>query len=156
MEMIHRYERFFLGSTIVMLGVGLFAVMISFFVNDIELPSPVKTVDPSKIASQEPFNNPGVFQVGENEYDAVIIAQAWAYNPARIEVPVGATVHFKFASVDVVHGVLVHGTTVNLTIIPGQVAEATGHFDEAGEFLYVCHEYCGIGHHNMAGRVVVK
>ena len=156
MDMIHKYEKFFLGSTLVMLGIGLVAVMVSFFVNDIELPSPVKTVDPSTITSEEPFNNPGVFQVGENEYDAVIVARAWSYSPAVIEVPVGAKVNFKIASVDVVHGILVHGTTVNLTIIPGQVSEATGHFDEAGEFLYVCHEYCGIGHHNMAGRVIVQ
>lgn len=156
METIHKYERFVLGSTLVMLAVGLFAVTMSFFVNDIELPSPVKRVDPAKVTSEAPFDNPGVFQVGENEYDAVIVARAWSFSPSTIEVPVGSKVNFKFAAVDVVHGVLVHDTTVNLTLIPGEIAEATGNFDEAGEFLYVCHEYCGIGHHNMDGRVIVQ
>ena len=156
MEMIHRYERFFLGSTLVTLAVGLVAVMISFFVNDIELPSPVKTVDPAQLTSTPPFDRPGLFQVGENEYDAVITAQAWAFIPSRIEVPAGSKVNFKIGSVDVVHGIIVHGTDVNLTIIPGQIAEATATFDETGEFLFVCSEYCGIQHHNMAGRVVVN
>lgn len=156
MEMIHRYERFFLGSTLVILAVGLVAVMTSFFVNDLELPSPVKTVDPAKLTSEPPFDEPGLFQVGENEYDAVIVAQAWAFVPGRIEVPAGSKVNFKIGSVDVLHGVLVHGTNVNLTIVPGEVAEASATFDEPGEFLFVCHEYCGIGHHLMAGRVVVN
>lgn len=156
MEMIHRYERFFLGSTLVLLGIGLLAVMTSFFVNDLELPSPVRTVDPTKITSEPPFNQPGVFEVGENEYDAVITAQAWAFVPSRIEVPVGSKVNFKIASVDVVHGVIVHDTQVNITIIPGQVSEATATFDEPGEFWFICHEYCGVGHHNMAGKVIVN
>ena len=29
-------------------------------------------------------------------------------------------------------------------------------FDEPGEHLLVCHEYCGIGHHTMAGRFIVE
>ncbi len=156
MEMIHRYERFFLGSTVVMLVIGLVAVTSSFFVNDLELPGPVDTVDPATFASEPPFNNPGVFQVGENEYDAIITAQAWAFIPTVIEVPVGSKVNFKIGSVDVVHGMIVHGTDVNLTIVPGQISEATATFDEAGEFLFVCSEYCGILHHNMAGRVIVN
>lgn len=156
MEMIHRYEKFFLGSTLVMLGVGLVAVMSSFFVNDLELPSPVKTVDPATFTSEPPFDKPGLFEVGENEYDAIITAQAWAFIPSQITVPVGSKVNFKIGSVDVVHGMIVHGTDVNLTIVPGQISEATATFDDAGEFLFVCSEYCGILHHNMAGRVIVN
>ena len=156
MEMIHRYERFFLGSTIVLLIVGLIAVTASFFVNDLELPSPVKTIAPDKLTSEPPFDSPGLTQVGENEYDAVIIAQAWAFVPARIDVPAGSKVNFKIGSVDVLHGMLVHGTDINFTIIPGEVAEATATFDEPGEFLYICHEYCGIKHHLMSGKVVVN
>jgi cytochrome c oxidase subunit 2 len=29
-------------------------------------------------------------------------------------------------------------------------------FDEPGEHLIICHEYCGIGHHNMWGKVIVE
>lgn len=156
MDMIHRYERFFLGSTLVILAVGLVAVTASFFVNDLELPSPVKTVDPAELINEPPFDAPGLFQVGENEYDAVIVARAWAFQPGSFEVPAGSKVNFKIGSVDVLHGLLVHGTNINLTIVPGQIAEATATFDEPGEFLFICHEYCGIGHHVMAGRVVVN
>ena len=154
--MIHRYERFFLGATILMLVVGLVAIMASFFVNDLELPGPIESVDASTLRSHSPFDNPGLFQVGDNEYDVVIVAQAWAFTPNQFQVPAGSKVHFKIASVDVLHGLLVHGTDINLTIIPGQVAEATATFNEPGEFLFLCHEYCGIAHHAMAGRVVVN
>ncbi len=156
MEMIHRYERFFLGSTLAIMGIALVAVISSFFIEDLELPSPVETVDPAELTSHPPFDRPGLFEVGENEYDAIMTAQAWAFVPSVIEVPVGAKVNFKIGATDVVHGLIVHNTNVNLTIIPGQISQATATFDEPGEFLMVCSEYCGIQHHNMAGRVIVK
>ena len=44
---------------------------------------------------------------------------------------------------------------VNAMVIPGQITRITGTFDEPGEYNIVCHEYCGIGHHGMWGKVVV-
>ena len=29
-------------------------------------------------------------------------------------------------------------------------------FDEPGEYLLICHEYCGLGHHMMYGRIIVE
>jgi cytochrome c oxidase subunit 2 len=37
-------------------------------------------------------------------------------------------------------------------VIPGQVSEITVEFDEPGEYGIVCNEYCGAGHHTMAGE----
>jgi cytochrome c oxidase subunit 2 len=45
---------------------------------------------------------------------------------------------------------------VNLTVAPGYVSEATATFREPGEYLVVCNEYCGLGHHNMQGTIVVE
>ena len=28
-------------------------------------------------------------------------------------------------------------------------------FDEPGEMPWVCNEYCGVGHHNMYGKMIV-
>jgi cytochrome c oxidase subunit 2 len=39
--------------------------------------------------------------------------------------------------------------------LPGQVAEVTVRFDEPAQYGIVCHEYCGAGHHTMAGQLVV-
>jgi len=59
-------------------------------------------------------------------------------------------------SVDVIHGFKIQGTTVNRMVIPGQVTRARYTFNRPGTYLFVCHEYCGINHHNMFGRIIVE
>ena len=103
-----------------------------------------------------PFDAPGLYQVGENQYQAVIVAQAFVFTPSEITVPAGAEVTFLVASKDVVHGFMIPRTTVNAMVIPGQVTEVTYSFDETGEHQIICHEFCGIGHHQMYGKVVVE
>jgi len=46
-------------------------------------------------------------------------------------------------------------TNVNVMVVPGQVTEVTYQFKDAGDHQIVCHEYCGTGHHQMYGKVVV-
>jgi cytochrome c oxidase subunit 2 len=71
-------------------------------------------------------------------------------------VPAGAEVTFIATTPDVIHGLHVAGTRINLMLIPGQVARFTYRFREPGEYLLVCHESCGLAHHAMDGRVVVE
>jgi len=47
-------------------------------------------------------------------------------------------------------------TRVNMMLIPGQVGRLTHVFREPGEYLLICHEYCGMGHHTMSGKVIVE
>jgi len=55
----------------------------------------------------------------------------------------------------VVHGFLIPRHVVNVMLLPGQIAHAQVRFDEPGEFPIICHEYCGIAHHTMAGQAIV-
>jgi cytochrome c oxidase subunit 2 len=71
-------------------------------------------------------------------------------------VPAGAQIDFVATSADVIHGFQIEGTRVNMMLIPGQIARATYTFAEPGEHLLICHEYCGSGHHTMAGRIIVE
>ena len=41
-------------------------------------------------------------------------------------------------------------------LIPGQVTRTVYTFREPGEYLLLCHEYCGLGHHVMSGKVIVE
>jgi cytochrome c oxidase subunit 2 len=59
-------------------------------------------------------------------------------------------------SKDVVHGLFIPQAHVNAMLLPGQVTRVTTRFDTPGEFPIMCHEYCGIAHHTMAGRVIVE
>jgi cytochrome c oxidase subunit 2 len=80
----------------------------------------------------------------------------FGYSPSEIRVPAGSTVYFKVTSKDVVNGLFIPGTSVNLMVSPGHVTELVHHFTQPGEYLILCHEYCGSGHHFMQGRLVVE
>ncbi|MCG8468343.1 MAG: cytochrome C oxidase subunit II, partial [Gemmatimonadetes bacterium] len=68
----------------------------------------------------------------------------------------GSEVTFISTSTDVIHGIHIERTRLNMMLIPGQISRNTYRFDEPGEHLLVCHEYCGLGHHVMSGKVVVE
>lgn len=119
-------------------------------------PSHMETIDPQKVDETAPFDKPGVYQIGENEYEVVMTLEVFAFNPGNIEVPAGSKVHFTMTSKDVVHGFEVAGTNLNAMVMPGQIQKITQTFDEPGEYLVLCNEYCGAGHQLMATTITVK
>jgi cytochrome c oxidase subunit 2 len=58
-------------------------------------------------------------------------------------------------SADVVHGFLITGTTINLMLVPGYVSSLDARFSTTGEHTMPCHEFCGMGHEGMWGRIRV-
>lgn len=153
---IHTYEKVWLIAALVLIvgfiatvtygSVGLGIAM----VDDSE-----ETVEPSELDEDERFADPRVEQVGENEYEAYVVAQTFMFSPDPIEVPAGSEVTFYVTARDVIHSFSVAGTNVNTMVIPGEVATMTVEFDEPGEYGVVCNEYCGSGHHNMEGQLHV-
>jgi cytochrome c oxidase subunit 2 len=153
---VERYERIVLYATVVVLVFAFAAVVVSVVESNIHLPDDYQTIDPAAVAETAPFDAPGVYQIGENEYEAVVIAQAFAFTPSEIRIPAGSTVTFLVTSVDVTHGFMIPRTVINGMVIPGHITKLTADFDEPGEHTIVCHEFCGIGHHAMFGKVVVE
>lgn len=139
------------------LPVGMLAaLLVTAFGAGIHLPTNVGRVTPSKVLQTPPFDRLGVVEVGPGQYEARIVGQIWSFTPNEIHVPEGATVTFVATSRDVVHGFMIHQADINMMLIPGQISRMTTKFDRAGEYPLVCHEYCGIGHHTMWGKVVVE
>lgn len=153
---VEKYERVFLYMTVAVLVAAFAAIILSVVESNIHLPEKSATIDPAELDATPPFDAPGLYQVGDNEYQAVIVAQAFVFTPSEITVPEGAKVTFLVASKDVIHGFLIPRTNVNVMVIPGQVTEISHTFDEAGEHQIICHEFCGVGHHQMYGKVVVE
>src|SRR6266850_1701323 len=87
---------------------------------------------------------------------SMLTAQIWSFAPNEIRVPAGSTVHFWATSKDLVHGLLVPRHNVNVMLLPGQISHAQARFNTPGEYPIICHEYCGVAHHTMAGKVIVE
>ncbi len=152
---IEKYERWFMMAVAGFLALAVVALIMTIAGQHAQFPESSQRIDPKLVSQTAPFDDPGVHQRSDGDYDVVIIAQAWQFTPKEIELPVGATAHFHLTSIDVVHGFRVPGTNANSMIIPGQISEFEVTFDKAGQHSMICHEYCGIQHHTMGGRIVV-
>ena len=153
---IPRYERIWLiiGGLTLAVFLVLFAVLaLSMGLNP---PGHHMTIDPQAVLSTAPFDNPGIQQIGFGEYNVSIVARVFMFQPDTIQVPAGSKVHFQVTSPDVVHGLLIAGTNVNMMIVPGHITQFTYTFKKPGDYLIVCNEYCGAGHQFMMGRIRVQ
>jgi cytochrome c oxidase subunit 2 len=157
--MIHvdLYEKWWIGLTVAMLVIFIVTIGLSAFGHGFQVPLPDLRVNPNTVANSGPFAQPGMRQLAPGKYEAYIVAQAspWKFNPAEMRVPTGATVTFYLTSVDVQHGFKVENTNINMMVLPGQVAKLTTTFNTPGEYRYLCTEYCGVGHQNMFGKLIV-
>jgi cytochrome c oxidase subunit II len=83
------------------------------------------------------------------------IGQQYSFTPQCILVPTGTQIAVRATSADVVHGFLIDGTNVNVMLVPGYVSTISMRFDAPGERHMPCHEYCGVGHEGMWGKIIV-
>jgi cytochrome c oxidase subunit II len=86
-----------------------------------------------------------------------VVAKRFAFEPAEVEVTVGEKVTLAVRSADGVHGVEIKKFKVKKEIPRGGepvMIEFTA--TEAGRFPIVCSEYCGNGHDDMKGTLVVN
>jgi cytochrome c oxidase subunit 2 len=153
---VYLYElAWILPSIAIPIGM-LAALTVTAFGAGIHLPSNVGRVNPTRVSETAPFDAPGVKQTGPDRYEVVLTSQIWAFAPNEIRVPAGSTVTFIATSKDIVHGLLIPNARVNVMLLPGQIARVTTRFDRPGEYPMLCHEYCGIAHHTMWGKVIVE
>ena len=86
-----------------------------------------------------------------------VVAKRFAFEPAEIEVTVGEKVTLAVRTADGVHGIEIKKFKVKKEI-PRGTAPVMIEFTptEAGRFPIVCSEYCGDGHDDMKGALIVK
>jgi cytochrome c oxidase subunit II len=133
----------------------LVAIVVTGFGMHITVPGDEGTINSAEIDTTPPFDEPGVSEMEDGTYQVVMIASTFLFTPSEVELPAGAEVEFVITSRDVLHGFHIEGTNVNLTVIPGRIGRAEATFEDPGEYRFVCHEYCGAGHHLMFGHVIV-
>ena len=112
-------------------------------------------------AASAPFdstaNGAAVRSLAQGEPRTIeVVAKRFGFEPARIEVTEGEKVRLVVKSGDGVHGVEIKKFKVNKKI-PRGGDPVTIEFvaSAAGEFPILCSEYCGDGHEDMKGTLVV-
>ena len=86
--------------------------------------------------------------------DIYLLGRMWTWTPIlKLEKDVEYTLHLS--SLDVNHGFALYPINVNFQVVPGYDYALRVTPTEAGEFLIMCNEFCGINHHNMLGKVIV-
>jgi cytochrome c oxidase subunit II len=144
-------------------GVGvLMAAVLSMIVftaltRDINPPSNVERIDPKTLHLSGEFaeQNLGTTVAADGGVTVRVVATQFMFVPRCIAVPRGRRVTLRFATPDVIHGLLITGTNVNTMVVPGFVAQVFTEFTRAEDLLMPCHEYCGLGHSDMWATVQV-
>jgi cytochrome c oxidase subunit II len=120
-------------------------------------PSNVETIDASRLHLAGEFMEANLGSAVQPDGSVIVrlIAEQYSFVPSCIVVPADTQVVFRVTSPDVVHGFLITGTNVNSMVVPGFIAEVRTRFDQPGDHLMPCHEYCSVGHEGMWARVKV-
>ena len=154
-HVIEAYERGWMFFSLLMILVFLVFIGYTLSGYAFYVPDAARRIDPTKVYAGG-FPQPHVEQVGPGKYQAYVIGQTFTWLPNEMHFKVGDEVTFFVTSPDVQHGFYIQGTNVNVQVIPGEVAKVKTRFKKPGEYLVICNEYCGIGHQNMIGRIVVE
>lgn len=113
---------------------------------------------PDCVTDVKPFKKSELIPLGEKHYQLHSIARMWSFEPAELEIPAGSQLDIYLTSADVTHGFQVEKKNVNMMAVPGQITFASVSFDEdeVGTYAIICHEYCGLFHHNMVATIRVR
>src|SRR5215471_9524029 len=84
-----------------------------------------------------------------------VTAKKFEYSPARITVKKGQQVSLELVSEDVHHGFNLPDFKVRADLKPGAITRVTFTPDKSGTFTFACDVFCGSGHEDMSGTLVV-
>ncbi|GKV69360.1 cytochrome c oxidase subunit 2 [Sporosarcina sp. NCCP-2716] len=163
---LHKYEKIWLAFGMASLVVFLLVIGFAAFWKGTHPQSSLDMIDQNNIEAYDNFKpeNLGLQEVADGKYKVNIVASTFNYDfgvdkdekPVKtIRIPQGSTVLFTITTKDVVHGFQVAGTNVNMMVEPGHISRYETVMKKKGEYTIVCNEYCGIGHHQMFGKVEV-
>lgn len=85
-----------------------------------------------------------------------LTAKQWVFEPETIRVKQGDTVRLSIQSIDVSHGFALPDFGINATLEPGKTETVEFVADKKGVFRFVCSVFCGAGHGDMQGTLIVE
>jgi cytochrome c oxidase subunit 2 len=85
-----------------------------------------------------------------------VVARKFDFTPNTIQLKKGVPVVLELTTADVPMGFNAPDFKVRADILPGKIARLRIVPDKAGTFDFVCDVFCGSGHEDMTGTIVVS
>jgi cytochrome c oxidase subunit 2 len=149
------YERIWMWAAAGILTLFVGTILWMAGMQAVQPASHLETVDPSTLGEHPEFSAPAAASRPDGSVVVSVVATMFSFSPDPIEVPAHRPVTFRLTSSDVLHGLQVAGTNVNAMAVPGYVSQFSYTFEKPGEYLITCHEFCGLLHHAMVGKLIV-
>lgn len=89
--------------------------------------------------------------------DAYMMAGRYTFFPELV-LKAGQPYRIWMSATDVMHGFALVGGGINynLQLVPEHAFGVEIKPEEPGSYLVICNEYCGLGHQQMKGRIIVE
>jgi len=84
-----------------------------------------------------------------------VTAKKFEFSPNVITVRLNVPVVLEFTSLDRAHGFAVPDLKLDAEIKPGETTRVRFVPDKLGTFEFHCNRFCGSGHEDMTGQIVV-
>lgn len=84
-----------------------------------------------------------------------ITAKRFDYTPGELKLKKGVPVILELRSQDVLMGFNLPDFNVRSDIVPGKVERVRLVPDKTGTFVFLCDIFCGTGHEQMNGKLIV-
>jgi plastocyanin len=117
---------------------------------------PAEQTPPEQQPPAEPPGTTPPADTSANVKEFDVTAKSWEFVPSTITVNKGDTVKLHLTSTDVGHGFVISAYGINKTLNPGQQVDVEFVADQAGSFPFYCNVFCGEGHKDMKGTLVVN
>lgn len=137
---------------IIFIGIGGYFLLRSDFSQAPYSPSTQTEMEDSNISNKD--NESGDEQATIKEFN--MRAFKWSFDPAIITVDKGDRVKLHIISEDVTHGFNLQAFGINENLAPGKTTNVEFIANKTGTFTFVCSVFCGAGHSDMAGQLIVK
>lgn len=85
-----------------------------------------------------------------------IEARKFRFAPNLIELKRGEAVTLELTAIDFPHGFSIPELKIRADLVMGKTVQVQLKPGQAGQFAFLCDNFCGSGHEEMAGTIIVK
>ena len=114
------------------------------------------TLASAVLAVSQVIDAPEIQTTTSPEKVVQIVAQRFSYTPNEIILQKGQPAVLEFKALDFTHGFKIPDLKIRADLLPGQVTRVRLTPMAVGTYAFLCDNFCGSGHEQMNGKIIVK